>query len=463
MTADVTGEVIGDSLVECWAHYIMPNKKLVAQFDYIGDSIKVDGIIIENGKTEIDYSKPIKVTIYGNSTYKDYHIYFYSFTGLPVVWIETEGRKEISSKYEYIRAKIKIEENVTTRSAGEIFEDSVSIKGRGNTSWRLSTIPKKSYRLKFDKKQTILNEPKDKSWNLIANYSDKTMLRNQTAYYMSSLSNLDYTPNYHFAEVMLNGRYHGTYQLGDKLKISKNRVDVGDDGFLLEIDYNALFYHEDVYFNTPNLDNPVCIKDPDVIEGDENYEYAKQYINLVDSVLFSEDFKNLEKGYRKYIDVNSFVDWYLINEITKNIDATLVSSCFMNFKRGGKLKMGPVWDFDVAFGNRCQRECTYDGFLIKSEKASWFYRLFQDPFFVNMVKERFEYFYNKKDDIYSFINEYSTYLKYSVEENENRWHTLYVETYPNYDIWGNYQNEVQYMKDWLSKRFEWLRTAFEQM
>jgi hypothetical protein len=99
--------------------------------------------------------------------------------------------------------------------------------------------PKKPYRLKFENKIALFGEEKDKSWVMLANYYDKTMIRNQIAFYMGKSSNLEYTPKFHYVELILNGRYNGTYQLGDKIKVGSNRVNVGDDGFLLEVDGTA--------------------------------------------------------------------------------------------------------------------------------------------------------------------------------------------------------------------------------
>jgi hypothetical protein len=275
---------------------------------------------------------------------------------------------------------------------------------------------------------------------------------------MGSISSLDYTPRYHFVELMLNGMYMGTYQLGEKLKIGKDRVNVGDDGFLLEIDAKAA--DDEVTFMTEHLEQPVNIKDPEVVVEDENYNYIKSYLMKAENALYAENFTDETEGWQKYLDLDSFVDWYLINEIAKNCDAAFVSSCYMNLKRGGKLKMGPLWDFDLAFGNIDYSE-SYDpkGFLIKY--VSWYSRLFQDPAFVAKVKERFNYFYSHKDDIMRDINENAQYLRYSVEENNNKWGTLYNYTWPNYDIWGNYLNEVQYLKNWLNERFEWLKKELE--
>ena len=460
LTADVKGEIIGDSIVDCWVPNIMSDKELVPQIEFVGESIMFDDVPAAIGSAKYDFKKPVKMTIYNGNKTKDYVIYVHSYTGLPVMWIETKDRLEIASKEEYLRASFKLVENARTRAAGDVIEDSVSIKGRGNTTW---SMEKKPYALKFDKKISLLGEPKDKSWVLLANYADKTMLRNYIAFYMGKISNLDYTPRSHFVELMLNGRYNGTYQLCEKLKISSDRVNVGDDGFLMEIDARAAGESDSRFFVVKHLLQVVNIKDPDVDYFDDNYNYVKEYVTIADSVLFSEKFADSNDGWQKYMDIDSFVDWYLINEIAKNIDASLYSSCYMNIKRGGKLKMGPLWDFDIGLGN-VNYNGTYltDGFWIKNA-SSWFARLFKDPAFVTKVKERFDYFYGKREDIIREINATAMYLKYAVQENENRWHTFYTYTWPNYDIWGSYNNEVQSMKEWLNARFEWLKSEFDKM
>ena len=460
LIADVKGEIIGDSVVDCWVPNIMSDKELIPQVEYVGESITLDDVPVSIGSTKYDFNKPVKMTITNGYKSKDYTIYVHSFTGLPVLWIETEGRQAITSKDDYLRASFKLVDNVKTRSAGEVIVDSVNIKGRGNSTWGMA---KKPYALKFDKKISLLDEPKDKSWVLLANYADKTLLRNHIAFYMGKISNLDYTPRYHYVELILNGRYNGTYQLGEKLKISKDRVNVGDDGFLFEIDSRAAEDPEARYFYTNHLDGiPIDIKDPDVEFDDDDYNYAKNFLIKAEESLYSKNFKDPNEGWQKYIDIDSFVEYYVIKEIAKDVDGNLRLSTYMNLKRGGKLKMGPLWDFDIAFGNVDYGNCsTPEGFQIKKDR--WYIRFFEDPAFVAKVKERFNYFYGKREDIMREINASAKYLKYAVQENENKWHTFYTYTWPNYDIWGSYNNEVQSMKEWLNARFEWLKGEFDKM
>lgn len=119
--------------------------------------------------------------------------------------------------------------------------------------------------------------------------------------------------------------------------------------------------------------------------------------------------------------------------------------------------MGPVWDFDTAFGNNYTRTTKpAEGFYIM-KYASWYKRLFQDPVFVKRAKERFSFFYENKDLIYNDMSESAEYIKRSIIENNNRWNNLYVQNFRHQEIWGGYYNEVQYLKNWLDRRFEWFK------
>ena len=456
--SDINGEIIGDSIVICWIRYIVENKELIPNIKYDGDTLYINGdIVSKESRRTIDFSKPTQILIKTKNEEKRYTIYLYAFTGLPVVWIETENRQEIVSKEDYVKASFRLVEDVVTRSAGDIIEDSVLIKGRGNSSWQM---PKRAYRLKFDRKVSLIDEPSDKSWVLIPNYSDKTSLRNALGFYMGRQSMIEYTPRFHFVELMLNGRYHGLYQLCEKIKASENRVNVGKEGYVMEIDFRADSENDSRFFRVPHIENAINIKEPDVEYGDVSFNLIQSYINEVDSVLFCDNFKDSISGWQKYLDVNSFVDWYLINEISNNTDARQTSSIYLNYSIGGKLKMGPLWDFDIAFGN-CSYRYSHEGFWIR--EGQWYSRLFEDPFFVEKVKERFDFFYEKKNLFQSYINDMSNYLRYSVQENENRWGTLYEYTWTNYDIWGSYQNEIQSLKIWIDRRFEWLKYQFDNM
>lgn len=462
LSKDVVCDVYSSTgIVNCWLPELDDSKTLIPRFTFDGTLVMIGSQEVTSGSTAVDFSQPIPLTVMTSKGTKEYTVYVYSYTGLPVMRIDTETGNFINSKVTYVNAHMKLTEDVKTRGAGDVLEADLQIKGRGNSTWGVSTWPKKPYRLKFNEKVSLLGEHKDRSWVLLANFADKSAIRNHVAFYMGKISNLEYTSSSHFVELFLNGRYDGTYEVCEKIKISNHRVAVGDDGFLLEVDTRAPEESDSRYFYVYSLDNPVNIKEPETQYGDANFNYIEDYLNKVDVALYGYNFTDPDKGWKAYMDMDSFVDWYLINEIAHNTDGQMFTSCFMSLKRGGKLKMGPLWDFDLAFGNTDYWARGPEGFWIKD--ADWFKRLFEDPVFVNRVKERFDYFYGRLPDIMREIDATGEYLKYSAAANEKRWHVFYNYGVPNVEIWGKYQNEVQSVKEYIRTRMDWLKSQYDKM
>lgn len=455
---DLVCDISGSDVNARIPHFVS-NKKLVPSITFEGEGkLVLHSDVTKNINTLTDFSKSVLYDVIDEETGEvldTYDVYVTTFTGLPVMWIETENRVAITSKDNYVNATYRLEVD-----NGKVTEGTMKIKGRGNSSWN---APKKPYALKLDDKTSLLGEAKDKSWVLLANYFDMTMLRNRLAFYMGYISNLDYTAKAHFVEVMLNGKYNGTYQLCEKLKIGKNRVNVGDDGFLMEIDNRAISEGEP-YFSVPHLPYVVNVKDPDVVIDDDNYTYAKNFLATADAALFSDNFTDPENGWQKYMDLKSFVDFYIINEIAKNGDVcSFYTSCYMNLKRGGKLKMGPIWDNDNSFGKHEDPNMwPVEGWYMRN--TQWYTRLFQDPVFIAELKKRYGFFYAKKNELMADINSNAEYLRYAIYENNARWGILYnLSVSFNYNVWGCYQNEVQYLKDWLNRRMDWLNTEINKL
>ena len=215
LISDVTGEIVGDSIVECWSRHMMKDKHLTPSIEWEGAKLLLDDYPYKKGEY-YDFSRPVNLSIVGDDSTRNYRVYMHAFTGLPIMEIQTDNRQEITSKDEYVKAMLTIKEDVVTRGSGDFFRQTVNIKGRGNATW---SLPKKPYRLKFDSKVSLFGEKEDKSWVLLANYADKTLMRNQIASYIGKNSLLEYTPSFHFVELILNGAYMGTYQLGEKIKI----------------------------------------------------------------------------------------------------------------------------------------------------------------------------------------------------------------------------------------------------
>src|SRR5690606_25699190 len=220
--------------------------------------------------------------------------------------------------------------------------------GRGNSTWGM---PKKPYRIKLTDKAGLLGMPADKSWALIANYGDQSLLRNDIAFELSRRLELAYTPRQQYVELFLNGEYQGNYTLTEHIKESKDHIQIDEDngGFILEQDGYA--YQEPVFFTTP-LDVPITVKFPDEddITNDE-LNYIKNHYTAFENRLFSENFSDPNEGYQPYFDLPSFVNYYLVNEICGNTDMVWSMRMFKKSDEDQKIYTGPVWDFDLAFNN----------------------------------------------------------------------------------------------------------------
>lgn len=461
LLSDVSGEIFGDSLISVRIPYLTDSKTLVPTIQLSSNNLFLS---VDNDKSlQIDSNKYTgeakdftKQVIYSLSDKVNdkpiaiYKVNVVGYTGLPIMSINTENDAPITSKEDYVKATISVTSQQGNDTDSNLDTTAVKIKGRGNSTWGL---PKKPYKLKFDDKVSLFGEAKNKEWVLLANYTDKTLLRNATALHMGEISNLSWTPCSHFVELYLNHHYMGTYQLTEQIKIGKDRVNVTDDGYLLEVDAKPDV--DDVTFTTTRSGQPYNIKDPDIEKGSERYNWIQQHIQHIEDNLYSDNYLSDDSYYKKYVDIESFADWYLINEITKNNDACMFSSCYMNVDAKGTLRMGPIWDFDISLGNiNYNGNMTPEGFWIKN--SYFISRMFDDPSFTSLVRTRFDYFKSHINEIYNWINQRSEYLKYSAVENNNVWETLYKDTWPNYAVVGTYQNEVVYMKSFLKKRMEWL-------
>lgn len=429
---------------------------LVATFTHEGAEVSVNQVIQTNSSSANDFTNIVTYTVKtADGSLENYQVDLTKFTGLPVVYLSTDNNVAIDSKEYYFLGSVSLDGG---RYADNLPQTAMKIRGRGNSTW--FTHPKKPFQMKFDDKTEFLGMPADKKWLFLAEYSDKTMLRNKIAFEMGYLSHLDWTPQSAFAEVYINDEYNGTYNITQKVEESGNRVDLGDTGYLLEIDQFERIDEDDVYFYTDKF--LINIKEPSIDLGSTEYLYIEDLINEFETVLLSDEFKEPVSGYAKYIDVDSFIDWYLISEITKNQDSKSFSSIFLNVIPEGKIKMGPLWDFDLAFGNVNYSECEYPtGFWVKDHK--WFARLFEDQSFVSKVKSRFIYFKNNQQLILDKMDVYAEQLKYSQLENDDVWGTIGNYVWPNPVVFGTYQEEVRHLKSWYSERMTWLENEFNNM
>jgi hypothetical protein len=311
--------------------------------------------------------------------------------------------------------------------------------------------------------------PSSRHWVLLANYADKTLLRNDIAFELSRRLGMAYTPRAEFVELYLNGTYEGIYQLGEHVRVAPDRVNVPElrvtdtsdvaitGGYLLEIDE---LRGEAFCFETGRTAMVFCAKSPETLLDPawaRHRAYIEGYVRALDSTIFAPSFADPRAGYAAFLDVASAVDYYLLNELFKNVDADLRRSTFLYKPRGGKLTFGPVWDFDLAIGNANYFGADrVEGWYVR--QAPWFTRLFEDPAFDARVRARWRQL--RADgtvaSLMTYASDRGTYLSRVQARNFERWPILSTWVWPNRVVTGSYTGELIAMGDWLFSRAQWM-------
>ena len=387
------------------------------------DRIEVDGTAIDNAGTPIDFSRNATVVAYVGDMMVEYRLSLGCFTGLPVLRIETPGRQGVWSKEQWVEGSTLWLDGMARFDDIEGVE--MAIRGRGNSTWGYE---KKPYAIKFTEKQEVMGMPKHKRWVLLANYMDRTLLRNRVAFYLAEQTSLAWTPHCEFVELFLNGEHLGQYLLCEQVRVDNDRIaitemtpqdNLGDaitGGYLLELDF-----HFDNMWQWHTAHNvPFAVKFPDEEDlTEQQFDWIMNYIGTVESVLYGNDFKSEANGYRKYIDAQSFIDYWLIYEICVNHELANPGSVYLTKDRNGKLVAGPVWDFDWGTFSYNASPAAQHGLFM--QWAWWYGRLFDDPYFKNLASERWETLKPKFETVFNFIDSERAYISRSWDANYSMW------------------------------------------
>ena len=385
--------------------------------------------------------------------------HLYQVTNLPTVSIHTLNNEIPNDKVNQVVSQLTIISDDGTN----LLSEPGATRERGNAS---RDFPKKPYRIKFDKKQNVLDAPaKAKKWTLINNYGDKTLMRNLLAFELSRRMGLSYTPYGTAVDVLLNGEYKGCYQLCDQVEIDKNRVAITEmtpednqgsaltGGYLIEVD--AYANQEKSWFNS-NKGNPVTIKSPD---EDEITANQKQYIRNF--------FNQMENNWAAYLDLNSFLRHFLVGELSGNTDTYW--SVFMYKQRDENLMhVGPVWDFDLAFHNdkRIYPVNTKSDYIYRSGgSCAGNMRNFVDNIVVKdaAAKRKMLEIWDEarqsgltEESLLAYIDHRATVLQQSQHLNFLRWPILNQKVHQNVVAKGSFQAEVDVVKTFMKERIAWM-------
>ena len=420
-----------------------------AQDDFTLTSVRALGngryaaVLSDNGGEE-DYEHAVRLGV-REASGKDSFIFSSPFTvrsvnkapiipetGLATLYLDTENGYAIRSKTEFIAATLNIR---SEGGAYDMTDVACSVRGRGNTTWEW---PKKPYLIKLDSKEKVFGMPKHKRWILLANFLDRTLMRNMVSMKVSSFTRLAWTPGCVPVELVLNGVHKGTYLLIEQVRVDKNRVNIKEmtpedndgeavtGGYLLECDFH---YDNEVQWTDKhggsvewgaNGGIPFAVKYPD--EEDlttAQLAYIKQYVSDAAEALYGPDFTDPEKGYAKYIDVDSFVDYWIVFEVMGNHELGNPGSVYMHKDRGGKLVAGPCWDFD--WGVLSYRTSPQGKTGLINGKAIWYARLFEDPAFAEKVRLRFQELLPQLQTIPAYMDALQEQLTVSAKYNFKMW------------------------------------------
>lgn len=403
--------------------------------------VYLDGIEQVSGGSTVDLSSPITYTVVSNEGEAKSYTVSLKYSGLPVVEINTPNNAEIVSKEDWL-------ENSTMRilntDGSEDYYGVMNIRGRGNSTW---TYPKKPYAIKLEKKAEILGMPEHKRWVLLANWMDRTMLRNNVAFKIGWSTGLAWTPRGENVEVVLNGKHIGNYFLCEDKKTGEQRINIHElesnetsheditGGYLLELD---TYYDEINKFKSQYKNFPYMFKEPDEeVLNDEMFSYMQNYINSMEASLYTPE-KFTAGEFKNYIDLESFIDFWIACELTMNPEYGHPKSTYMYKDKSGKLKAGPMWDFDWGTFIPSRANSLQIG------NCLYYPELFTDSSFKSMVKERWSMWKSKLETIPQYIDEQKELLRKSDEMNIEMWPISKLE---NGDENMNFDDAVERLKD----------------
>jgi hypothetical protein len=387
---------------------------------------------------------------------------------IPDLIIKTESSTPITSNETYLVASVSI----TGETDTTLDREGAQIRGRGNSTWRF--FDKKSYRIKFDEKVDLFGMGAARDYNLLANAMDMTMMQNYIALTLMAQLDDSFTPKCTFVHLHLNGQYMGVFLLTERIEQDKERLDIGsgksgepDVGYLVEfggnVDYKEKpnFKIDPVEFNGKTIAwrdaFRAVIKSPDeTIVTKEQKKYIEEYIEKVNRAIYTQDFET----FSELCDVDSFVANVLVNELMLANDFDF--NFHMYKEEGGKLFLGPIWDFDQACGISTKSGGTMYGWTV-SKYPCWITSLLEMPQFYELVRQKWIDNYDLIHGITAEIYEKAEQMQYDINLNFRCWDVLgkpywrMTEEMADLDTYEGFLDRLAW---WLDNRIIWIDKEF---
>ena len=427
----------------------------IPTFSTNAKSVEIENLEQISSSSQVDFKNPISYKLISESGgVKTYTVNISWDDQLAHLYIETEGGQPIVSKEEYSYAKIKIDGQSKYKDLTIDLSQKARIKGRGNSSWNW---PKKPYKIKLDTKETLLSDKDplsrllpEKDWVLLSDYQDGVHLLNTIAFLIGRMLEMPFTNTILPVELTLNGEYLGLFGLTEQIEVKKNRVNIGDAGILLEFDQ---YFDEKWQFRSAIYNLPVMIKAPD-LDSNIDFELIESEWNAFESLIAHPDFPN--NNYLDYINIESIAKYFIVSMLTSNEEINHPKSTYIYKENGGKYAMGPIWDFDWAYGY----EVTFQHFSRPNNDLFWtpeksgttfFKRLIlSDPKIKSLVREYWTNFQTVHlDNLKKYIEDYTFIINGAKARNRELWNRELV-------------TDEQVMKQWIENRVSYMNSVINK-
>jgi hypothetical protein len=275
-------------------------------------------------------------------------------------------------------------------------------------------------------------------------------LRTAAAFAVAAQTRLAWTPRFRFVEVVLNGQAQGLYMLTEQVEEGTGRVDLPDDGYLLEM--NQRYLRDDEPGFRTGRGTAVAFKDPDEVTKRQRRE-VKGAVRRFEKVLYGPSFAHPTRGYATYVNVRRIIDWYLVEELFSNQDSNFQSSVHFSWVPGKKFVFGPVWDFDLSAGTRWRAYGPADTWYTRLGRH-WVARMLEDPAFSARVKSRWARLRPAVREVVSQLPQAAATLAPAAQADWQQWHESGDLEWTHHAT--TLDGEVAFLGEWLTARIEWL-------
>lgn len=452
---------------------------------YNGKEVRYNDQPLISGQTVMDLTGEVTLTLVDiDGTERAVTVLVQTlYTGLPSVAMTVEDYRFVNSKTEFLPCTIYVgggDSEACPYAAEEPVITTAQVRGRGNTSWGQE---KKGYSVNLDSSTALLDMPAARKWALVANYEDKSLLRNYVANYLSEQVGLESVLEIRPVDLWYNGQYWGTYNLCERISIHKARVNIAEQADVSELEPEEVAYLFEFDGHVNEVDNwqrnqwqrvgSYCYYDPVTDETFFPLALGNKWLTIKEpghdqltGTMANHIYVNIHatsvalktgnwEDIQSYLDVGSFIRWYIVEEYMNNADSAMHSSVFMYRDVGGKFTLGATWDFDRSSDNCDYWNVQNDPDFLYNNEAGWFTYLFQCEEARALLKTEWAAFSEKIASIGQTVDRYADMLAVSQQYNFKRWSILskQVGSNPPKVVRAHtYDEQVAILRDFLTER-----------